>query len=494
MSEQTERQILVQLLGRVRRRILIQTSARWYLRACLVALPLASVLIAADQRWNQGRSSLAVAAIALLVPAVLALLIGQRGLGERVRSALTLDQQANLKDRISSAWEFLEQPRLGEAQQVQIRDAIRHAESLNCSTALRMVWPRFTAVLPLLAILFVLSFLVPSLTPRTLANLAKDPIKQEQLARLEELKQDLASKENLPEELQEMIKKLDEVKRQFEKGEIGERDVMLELGRLDENLRARISQMGVENLESEMNALVPHLSANAATLPMAQAMKEQKLDKAAEELKDLANKVSDEKVSKEEQKKLAAQLGTAAAKLGKKNSSDSFGGDLAQASESLEKSDSEGFKSACKNMGEKLGLLSKCKNLGLACNKLGLCKAGLGQCESKEMGYKLGPQTLSKGKGGLKAGTSTAGDPLADPSRLADGYKKMVQISGQAGQGPVETETEVTEGQMSKSQLSAREVHASYAAAAEEVIEKEDIPLSQRYHVKRYFQAIRPQE
>src|ERR1043166_7346977 len=40
----------------------------------------------------------------------------------------------------------------------------------------------------------------------------------------------------------------------------------------------------------------------------------------------------------------------------------------------------------------------------------------------------------------------------------------------------------------------SKEVHANYAAVAEEVIEKEDIPLSHRYHVKRYFQAIRPSE
>jgi len=47
---------------------------------------------------------------------------------------------------------------------------------------------------------------------------------------------------------------------------------------------------------------------------------------------------------------------------------------------------------------------------------------------------------------------------------------------------------------LSQSKLTAKELHASYAAAAEEVIEKENVPLSHRYHVKRYFQAIRPQE
>jgi hypothetical protein len=167
---------------------------------------------------------------------------------------------------------------------------------------------------------------------------------------------------------------------------------------------------------------------------------------------------------------------------------------LAQASEALEKSDAEGFKGACKGMADKLGLLKKCNGLKSACNKIGLCKACLGQCDNKQLGYSLGPKTLNKGKGGLKAGTSTAGDPLGEANRLADSYKQLLQIAGQSGQGPTETETEVTDGQLSPSQLKAKELHANYAAAAEEVIEKENIPLSHRYHVKRYFQAIRPQE
>ena len=70
----------------------------------------------------------------------------------------------------------------------------------------------------------------------------------------------------------------------------------------------------------------------------------------------------------------------------------------------------------------------------------------------------------------------------------------MMKVSGEAGAGPVESETEVTDGQMSQSQVDLKQVHANYASVAEEVIEKEDIPLSHCYHVKRYVQSIRPQE
>ena len=70
----------------------------------------------------------------------------------------------------------------------------------------------------------------------------------------------------------------------------------------------------------------------------------------------------------------------------------------------------------------------------------------------------------------------------------------MLAITGKAGDGPVESEVELTDGKPAKSQVSLEDVHAEYQAAAEEAIESETIPLSDRLHVKRYFKAIKPTE
>ncbi len=69
-----------------------------------------------------------------------------------------------------------------------------------------------------------------------------------------------------------------------------------------------------------------------------------------------------------------------------------------------------------------------------------------------------------------------------------------MKTSGILGNGPIESEVEATEGETSESGLQTRDVYAEYAAAAEQAIEQEEIPLSHRFHVKRYFQAIRPAE
>jgi len=94
----------------------------------------------------------------------------------------------------------------------------------------------------------------------------------------------------------------------------------------------------------------------------------------------------------------------------------------------------------------------------------------------------------------LAAGTGASDDPLADATRIEDSYRQLLQVTGQAGEGPVETQTEITEGQLSPSQIALKDVHAEFAAVAEEAIENETIPLSHRFHVKRYFQSIRPKE
>src|SRR5262249_19372802 len=157
------------------------------------------------------------------------------GLGARVHSALTLDQGGQLKDRVSSAWEFLEAKELDEARQVQVRDAIRHVEALDLKKILCFPKPRFTQLLPVGALLFALSFFVPPLAPVN-ARLAVDPVKALQLQQLEELKQELVAKKEVPPEMEEVLKKLEEITKKFERGEMGERDLMLQLGRLDESL------------------------------------------------------------------------------------------------------------------------------------------------------------------------------------------------------------------------------------------------------------------
>lgn len=491
MKNPSDREKLAQLLSAARQRIFFKTAATALAQASLFALPAVAVAVALNQRWGKAGWSWMI-----LLAAVAALLVfsgwrGFWGLGAQLHSALAIDEKADLKDRISSAYEFLEQDKLDEPRTIQVQDAIQRAGAINSGSLFRFQWPKYSFCIPLHVLIVALSFLIPpSIAVR---NVAADAAKQLQLEQLKDLQEQLALQQAPDKELQDVVEKLKDIQKRFEQGELSERDLMLQLARLDENLRQRATELGVENLEGEMNVIVPHLLSSAAALQVATALKENDLEKANQELQKLSEKVKENKVTKEQKRELSMNMGVAASKLGRKSGA-SFGGDFSKASEALEKSDDDEFESACQSVGDKLCLLKKSRTMKVASKKIGNCKACLGQCNSTELGYVLSPKTQSNKKGGLKAGTGASGEPLGEANRLADSYRQLVRVTGQAGNGPVETEIEVTEGQLSESQVAIKELHANYAAVAEEAIENEAIPLSHRQHVKRYFQAIRPKE
>src|SRR5947207_7504595 len=300
MEPQSEREILERLLAEVRRRIFLNTMAETLVRGSVVTLPLAAILIAVDQRWHGRPSGLVIAGATLIGLLAFSIAKGLKGLGARVSSALTLDERARLKDRISSACEFLDEGELDQARRTQVQDALNHARALDFKMVFRLKWPRFSALLPAVGLALLLSLLVPPISRPTSVMAAADPFKQAQLKQLDELQRELQAKGQAEKELKDVLKKLHAIQRQVEKGQLSERDLMLELARLDQKLRQKTAELGLENLEAEMNTIVPHLMSSAATREAETALQEDKLDKAAEELGKLAEKVKQEKLTQEQ--------------------------------------------------------------------------------------------------------------------------------------------------------------------------------------------------
>ena len=118
MSSSSEQLALEQLLRSVRRRIFWTTTVATAVKILAVGLPLTALLIALDQRWNAGLAAPYLVLGLGLVAVFGAATTGFRGLGDKVDLALRLDRDGQLKDRVSSAWEFLQQPDLDEVRQV----------------------------------------------------------------------------------------------------------------------------------------------------------------------------------------------------------------------------------------------------------------------------------------------------------------------------------------------------------------------------------------
>lgn len=514
MTDHGPRESLRHTIAAARRRILVHTFLHTLVRATLVLLPPAVALVAVDHYWWGGRWSPMAAGAVVAVAVLAAAFVAGRRRGSILHTAVSIDERADLKGRISSAWEFLgDKRRLDSPHQTQVRDAVSHARQIDVRSLFGLALPRYSFLVPVFAALLALSFYVP---PRALppkAEAAVDYHRQRQLSELRQLQDELKDVATDQKDIKEVIEKLRRVEERFDKGEMKDRDVMIELARLDEELAQKMAQLGVDKLEGEVQQVLPHLMASAASRAAASKLKEGKPDEAAEEMRKLAEKMEKGELSDKDKQEMSLNMGVAASKLGKP-SKDSLSGDLSKASESLKSNDAKSFESASQSMSDKLKKLGQLKKMQAMQKRISLTKSSLGQGECKEcngQGCSMcsgngkkdgqGPGKRGEGegkegggKGGLKAGTETAGDPRGERNRLEDSYRNMVKISGMAGNGPVESETETTEGQTSESELDAKELYSEYAEVAEQAIEREDIPLSHRFHVKRYFQAIRPTE
>jgi len=490
MPYTNEKERLDQLLASVRQRIFRQSFAERLVQYSLAALPLAAAVIAFNRRWSEDPSGFQIGMLTVLGVIAAALFVAFNSLTEDMEAALALDSSAKLKDRITSARHFIDEGRTSEAHALQIRDAIEHADRVNARNVMPISLPRHSKYLPLALLAFFLSFLAPPALEPQEATAAIAKTKQLQLAELESLSEKLLAGEE-KEDLAEVVKTVKELQERFQEGALNERDLMLELGRLNEQLQKKADEFGVENLEAELNTIVPHMMAAAPTARAATAIKEDELEKAAEELEKIAEKMEQDKLTPKERQEMQTNMGACAEKLGKK-SNNSFSGALAKATQALEKSDATTFSEACKSMGDKLKMCETVRLMQSASKSVGNCKARIGQCNSTQIGKSLTAEKSNSDNN--SSGSASSNDPLGERDRITASYRNIMRVSGMAGEGPVETEIQITEGQLSDSRLQIQRLHADFSEVAEEAIENEAIPLRHRYHVKRYFQTIKPSE
>lgn len=484
------------VLGRFLRHLqlwlIFETWAYLLCRLSLVLLPVGAMAVMVDQRWFGGSYSPSVALSIIAPLAVIPLGYAFLHRGTQLHQAFEMDERAGLKDRISSAWEFLSQESMTHEQELQVRDALRTAHDVDLASLLTLRESRLPKLALAALFAFAASFFVPSIYHIPEAAAAIDTVRMLQMAEMASLREEVERLAAEDTELEDVVRKLKEVEERFEQGAINERDAMIELARLDKELQERMKAMGVEELNAQLNQVVPHLMASTAAKAVAQAIKEDQLDEAAKEMEQLDAKLQKDQLTPEEKEQLALNMGAAAAKLGKGDQG-TLGADFDTASKSVKSGDKEGIKSSFQSIQSKMGQADTLRKMKSVCKGLGMCKACLGNKTSLMAKIGQGESNKLSDTPSNKAGLGSA-DALGDGKRLSDSYRQMLQIQGMAGNGPVESEVEITEGQTSASGLAAKDVYNEYAAVAEQAMDQEEIPLSHRFHVKRYFQAIRPEE
>lgn len=471
-------------------------------RMALVLLPFGALAIMADQRWLGGYYSPSIALITLVPLALVPVGYAFLHQGTRLHQAFEMDERGALKDRISSAWEFLSQESLTREQELQVRDAIRTAYDTDLASLVRLRNPRLPYLALVVLCVFIASFFVPpSYSNPALAEIP-DAVRDAQLAEVAEVREEIEALAQEERALADIAEKLREIEQNFARGELDPRDVMIALARLDLALQARMEAAGLDDISSQLQQAVPHLMASESARPVAEAIRENRHGEAARAMEALARELNEGGVSNEDREQLSQRMANAAAAMRQASGDKESGGliaDFDAASESVGAGDKDGVSRSFQSIQGKMQQCNGFQAMKDAASSLALGKMGLGVAGSmmakrgEGQGRGQGEDNRLSDDPSTSAGRGEA-DPLGDARRLNDSYREMLQVRGTAGDGPVTSEVEMTGGQMAPSQRSAREVYNEYAGVAEQALDREDVPLSHRFHVKRYFQAIRPEE
>ena len=501
---ETTREI-TRALHTVQRQVVIQSAAVHAVRAALWLLPFVIVFMAMDARWQgvgAGPVLLGLVVVAIVGSAVYGALRARR---KPIETAVLLDERAGLKSRVSTALSFLASP-LDGPRSVQVADAMAYLHAFDWRHHFDFRWPRGSAWVPVLLLVALATFWIPpagSAVP--METLMDDPLRAAQAAELAAAREALAEQFEEDDPIAEEIQaELEELAKQLEAGEVDEREVMLALSRMENALAERMKQDDLSAMAQEAEAMAPPLQSAETTAAAGEALAQRRPSEAGEALKEAGRSAMQQQMSEQERSEAAEAMKMAAERLRDSGSEDgqpragsqSFSHDLDDASEALERGDNAAFDHAMQQMSDKLDRVQQFQNMeamrqGMSDARSAMAMAEAGQ-DPAEGGMDSSAEGDDSGEGGTMAGTGTDPDFMGDRQRMDDSVRELMAVRGQLGDGPTQTRIEATEGQLSASAFDVREVLAEYAAAAEEAIERESVPLSHRQHVRRYFEAIRP--
>jgi len=363
-------------------------------------------------------------------------------------------------------------------------------------------------VLPMLCFLTLLVYDSLSRPP-----LVRDPnlekvliAKSEQLKQLaEQIRKEAEAKkiDELKRLAEEMKKSAEMIKPQPGKGaEEMKKNALLEWSRLESRL-GELSKSSPGANASELKQLAEALEQDPATSGLAKMLKQQDLagamaalqsmmeqaqkdPNAAQELREMAQRMGQSQMSSEQMAEMMKQMRQAAA-AGQNPQIQKASQSFSQMLSNMEKSKQQ---SQMAQSGLSAMQMMKSSMMGLEQPKSGPGAGKPGDQPGKTPGM---GQSSSEQKEGLGIGSESIEDIFGDRTKM-DAQRNQVKVAGQLGEGPSFENVLRGTAEDSTSTVEYRELFNQYTPEAEEAIFKENIPLGSKYYIKRYFESIRPQQ
>ena len=525
---------LTSCLLKARRRMALQTFLAALARGALGASAVL-VIAAAFFRWRIERWPLHLGVVAAAAFAVFfATAAGWRRRRSLSTVAGIIDRAGQTHDRFITALAFSRETEASEMRAMAVRECAAFVRTGRFDRIARLRWPReFGWLLVPLITLAMLQWEARTAIDGKDAESAEARSTVEETAKkLEALANETekAQTQTPGEELKKMAERLrqgaEQVRAKATNPEEAAKAAMRELSALEQLVQEMQKSHGGASPE-EMKALADALAKNEATKDAATAIQAGDTERAAAELEqalknmDASGAKTASELTKELQdalKQLAAQkqLSEAMQKLAQQmqRSQAQKGGDgseamrqLAQMLRQMQQGKEKGqpqqggsdkgsqtlqnLLAALQNMkygeGEKDGASKPQEGKGsslVAVQSFGTDKPGKNP----------GDPNQPSGHPGSERDEGTTESPFGKERQESGKEAQTKQMTGRLGDGESMQQFVPSAGDNSKSNRRYKELYKAMAPAAEDAVVQENIPLGSRFFIKRYFEAIRPQE
>jgi hypothetical protein len=316
-------------------------------------------------------------------------------------AAIELDERFGLKERVSSALSLTPEDAATPAGRSLLEDAESRVSKVDVRDAFSLRLDR-RAFMPLIpAAILVALFFVPARTAEPVVSVTETVAEQQRIEsvieetkkRIEEQSQRLSEKglEKAAEDIKAMAREFDQLK--ADNSEL-KKETLVKLNDIKKQLDEEKSKLSdVEQLKKEFSRLKDISSGPGKEL--AEAFKDGDFDKAQKVIKDLAEKIKEGKLSENEMKKLADNLGELAKavdELAKKHEEDKQ-----NLEDKIKQAIKEGDPQKAAELQEKL---DKVKEQDQQIKKMQEMADQLKKCQSCMGGKKPGDKPDKNGQGG----------------------------------------------------------------------------------------------
>ncbi len=448
-----------------------------------------------------------------------------------LKAAQMADRWLRLKERTSTATEFLNKKEEFGLSEALIKDAAIHIRRVASSQVCPLTIPREIRYLPWIVIgLATIILFANLLLPRWKEERVLRQTIREEGRRLEEIGRALEEKAK-QRDLQETMKitpKLRALGEEMKEGKLSEPEAISKLSRLSQETRLRSNSLAARApLQSGTNVKRTQQTAqqNASlSSGLAQALQQGDESSAIENLEKMMSNLEQGKMSPEEAKKLSEQLEEAKEQLeGDQGLSEM----LARAAEALAQGDVEGAREALQQALEQLSKQQRMsedrETLEMLQRALERSQGNIQNGDNRPIDRDSGFQDMlermlmeggqennggARNKDGRESWESdpnlkdegnapgTAAQPKGQkgpPSERIETSKKTDKIEGEIADEKARSlslEVKAPSDNKEGAKIPLEEAYPQYKKKAEEALSAEEIPAGYKWYVKKYFESL----